>query len=131
MKSSAIVVFALGVAFSLFLVSHPAIAAISEAEERFSPYCYPELYIEGYLTSIISNTSNLTDREIRWYLRHADYQSLAKALDRDSDSIADRTRYNVHEFIERMRIGFFTIDDYEKRRQRKTAEDGKPHTTSI
>ena len=131
MKSSVFTVLVLGAAFSLFLVALPATAAASEAEERFSPYCYPELYIEGYLTSIISNNSNLTDREIRWYLRHADYQSLVKALDRDGDSIADRTRYNVREFIERMRIVFFTIDDYEKRRQRKTAEDGIPRTTSI
>ena len=54
MESPVFIVLVLGAAFGLLLVALPAAASASETVERFSPYYYPELYIEGYLTSFIS-----------------------------------------------------------------------------
>ena len=110
------------VLLSVFIIVVSAVGASAEKPERYNAYYYPELYMEGALTDRLQNTSNLTDRDIRWYLKHTDHQTIVKALDRNADRIADGTTVNVHEFIERMKIIFWTIDAWNQKTQTQLKE---------
>ena len=107
---------------SILLLLLIAASVAANDPERYDAHFYPEIYREGRITDRLKNTSNLTDREIRWHFEHTDYQSLADALDRNSDSIADGTILNVHEFIERIRIVFLAIDAHRRSKLRPQNE---------
>ena len=52
----------------------------------------------------LRNTSRLSDEELRYYFEGLMEEEAAEILDQDRDGIADGTRVEVMEFIERMKI---------------------------
>ena len=52
----------------------------------------------------LRNTSRLDDDQLRYYFEGLMEEEAARVLDQDEDGIADGTRVEVMEFIERMKI---------------------------